>query len=90
MTFPRVPLQSRLEGYYGLTDLAARKNDFPVYVEVIVGGKTVLRTQLAMEKGWKPFSIDTMAWQGRTVDVAIRVETDKQRWRHFLLDAMAR
>jgi len=89
VTFPQVPMGHHLEGYFGLTDLASGKNDFPSYLEVWVGGMPVLRRQIdGKMKGWAPFSIDTSAWSGQPADLTLRVETDKQRWRHLVLDAM--
>lgn len=87
-TFPTVPLGDKLEGYFGLTDLAVQEASYPVYVELWAGGRLVFRQNAdPKRRGWQPFSIDTRAWRGQSADVAVRVETDKQRWRHFCIEA---
>lgn len=61
---------------------------YPVYVELWAGGRLVFRQNAdPKRRGWQPFSIDTRAWRGQSADVAVRVETDKQRWRHFCIEA---
>jgi len=86
--FDDVELGDRLGGHLAITDLALDKRDFPVHFEVRAqapdGDELILyRTTRATEPGWAEFAVDTGPWQGDPVDLLVRVETDKQRWRHF-------
>ncbi len=81
--FPAVDLDDTLDGYLAITDLALDKRDFPVHLEIQAGDDLLYTATRATEPGWHEFTLDTTAWQGTPTDLLIRIETDKQRWRHF-------
>lgn len=81
--FPDVELGSALGGYLAITDLALDKRDFPVHLEIQAGQDVLYRATRATEPGWHEFQLDTADRQGMATDLLVRVETDKQRWRHF-------
>jgi hypothetical protein len=78
-----VELGHDLSGYLAITDLALDKRDFPVHFEIRAGEDVLYRTTRATDPGWQEFALDTTPWQGQPTDLLVRVETDKQRWRHF-------
>ncbi|MDP7113308.1 MAG: hypothetical protein QGH45_15155, partial [Myxococcota bacterium] len=81
--YPDVELGRDLGGYLAITDLALDKRDFPVHFEIRAGEDILYRATRATEPGWQEFAVDTTPWQGQPTDLLVRIETDKQRWRHF-------
>ncbi len=87
LEYPGVRIGARLAGVHGITDFALDRRDYPVYLEIESEGELWFRGAVATEPGWHPFAVDTAAWAGTRRDVLFRVETDKQRWRHYCFDA---
>ena len=83
IAFADVDLGTSLGGYMAITDLALDKRDFPVHLEILAGDDVLYRASRSTEPGWHEFRVDTSPWQGEATDLLLRVETDKQRWRHF-------
>jgi hypothetical protein len=95
MTFPKVPLGSRLVGHAGVPDhgFVLAKKAPPIRVRVLVAGESaqgipaVDQTfEIPHQPGWASLSVDTSALAGRTVDLRVEVSSDSGRRREFVYD----
>ncbi len=84
--YPEVQLGGVLSGIFGITDLALDRRDFPVYLQIETGDQVLFRGEVADEPGWHEFAVDTGPWRDEARPLTLRIETDKQRWRHLCLD----
>jgi len=90
--FKDVPISKKLVVHSGLAYTAVRmmKDGAPVYVEVLVGGRSVLRVKNENEKRWNRFEADTSSWSGTRQNVTFRIMTPHDGMRHFCFTADTR
>ena len=83
---PGVPLGNRLEGHFGLHDVAAAgPNRANVRVSVQVAGQPAHDFTAPGSRGWREWSVDTTGLDGTVGDVTVSVETASAGQRHFCL-----
>jgi hypothetical protein len=61
VTFPQLPLGTKLVGYVGLADVFTRRDiRAPGELDVEIDGRTVARVEPGVDDGWVRFEIDTL------------------------------
>lgn len=89
ITYPEVPMNQWLRGFYGFTDYSVTQGKAPVQFEVRIGGEKVFGALKANQPGWKDFAVSTERWKGTRQTVAFSIAGGNIRWRHFCFNAWA-